>query len=209
MGRGTSHRSLQHAFTPPIYPVQERDNNGDDGDRDPSDNFVPVNGSLVVGGGDVADNNSAVGGGDATGIIKESLKRKQGAESNDDDDADKAYIIKDSKQYDRDLNLCDGKWAPDFIRAKVTKYYQRNKKTYHWTVTYFKIRRDLKLESHKIKFVVLFDEDNEQEEFFYKDLVNIMDDEQPDVAMHASDLVDKDKGDYMPDIVSTRKEMLC
>jgi hypothetical protein len=108
---------------------------------------------------------------------------------------------------DVDLHLPDGRWAPDFIGRRVTKVYKRNAKTYHGEVVELDLRPHNKRD--KIMFRCFFDEDQDYDVFNYQTLLTVLDDQIPAESVFVADAATDDaKGEYMPDVVASRVDML-
>ena len=111
-----------------------------------------------------------------------------------------------------DLNLHDGKYAPDLVGRRVRKYYKYNDTWYNGTV--MKISH-APLNTHKIRFHCLFDEDGQYDSFNYPQLLKILVNNDPDVAFTVSDILDDivddtnvDTSQAIQDEFATRAEML-
>ena len=111
-----------------------------------------------------------------------------------------------------DLNLHDGKYAPDLVGRRVRKYYKYNDTWYNGTV--MKISHAPQ-NTHKIRFHCLFDEDGQYDSFNYPQLLKILVNNDPDVAFTVSDILDDmvddsniDTSQAIQDEFTTRAEML-
>ena len=112
----------------------------------------------------------------------------------------------DSPAADKDLTLPDGRWAPDLIGSRVTKWYKHNNSTYHGTVVDLEFKPNNK---NKIVFSCFFDEDQDYDYFTYPQLLKILDEAPGELANVAEVAEVEVKSDYVPDVIPTRAEMLA
>jgi len=111
---------------------------------------------------------------------------------------------------DRDLYTPDGNYAPDFICRRVTKHFRGYKGLFHGTMQSFFLRPELQ---NPIMFEVFYDEDQSIAHHNYPQLLRILDASPHEEAslvevFNAEDVVEDDRGTYLPDVVPTRREML-
>jgi hypothetical protein len=132
--------------------------------------------------------------------------------------------------HDLDLTAPDGTYALDWIDTKVKKLYKGNNKWYHGKVRQIELKPHLS-RAHRIRYIVHFDEDDEDDRFTHGELMKIIDRDQDSIvetaaaaffasdiveetdatAFFASDVEDSDTttvSDNDQDIIPTRKLMM-
>jgi hypothetical protein len=98
--------------------------------------------------------------------------------------------------HDLDLTAPDGTYALDWIDTKVKKLYKGNNKWYHGKVRQIELKPHLS-RAHRIRYVVHFDEDDEDDRFTHGELMKIIDRDQDSIgetaaaAFFASDIVEE------------------
>jgi hypothetical protein len=113
--------------------------------------------------------------------------------------------------HDFDLTAPDGTYALDWIDTKVKKLYKGNNRWYHGKVRQIELKPHLS-RAHRIRYVVHFDEDDEDDRFTHGELMKIIDRDQDSIvetaaaaAFFASDIVEETDAtaSIIPDVEDT------
>jgi len=133
-----------------------------------------------------------------------------GTTSDDDDDDDVAAKI--SLARSDNLRLSDGTCVVDLI-GRRTELLWSNNEVYHGVVKDFRYNPSLKIEGRRFTFITEYEEDGKIMNHYYewgryplKKILVKTDDVGDAAVFYAQDAIEEDK--YLPDVVSSRKEML-